>query len=986
MEELRSGRNAVDPPHLLKPSECQDAVNIEWYHSSLGRKRQGSQLVTVTGFTGAISSLFRFVPGTDETVAELWGADDAQVVQRLPGAQGVWSAPTLKDTPSGHGYDFDWAALNGTLFIAYASGSGFSTPGAPTVANTGSGSYAAVGRYYRLRWTTQVAGITTRRSPVGTAASIFTPSGSGAGALVTRSSPPGVGETHWELEVSYDNTTWRVLYGDGGLFAAIVIGTTTATDSSVAAATTIVQVFTTSGTWTRPSFVSTVTYGIVGGGGGGAGTGGGGRVPGGGGGGEWKSASVGVSNPTYAFTIGAGGAAGGFSTSGSNGGDTVFDGVTAKGGGGGGFNANGNAGGSGGGGSAYPGGTFTGGAATGGGGAGGNGATDGSDWGAGGGGGSAGAGGNGSTANFGTGGNGGPGTVSSLSGSSATYGAGGAGNGIGQDGVDGPVGYGKGGIYSVAGTGGVLILSYAGLSVANASLSLPDATNRLHLWDGTTVRRAGLATPNAAPTAANAGSGSYAATLRYYRVRWTTQTGGVTIRRSEPGPSLSFTPSGSGASVTVTQPATLAGEGETHWEVEGSTDNVTFYVLSAIPVATTTYSDSTAPASYTTGANLSQLTGTYTTQRAYRFIAADSGRLLGFGSWSSGDRQNDIEISAVTGSLNIGDGERVDTTQTYRYTLDENDSGAPTGLRGPVFGNFYAFKSTQLWELVPTGLTNNPYRRNPISKVIGCVGRGASCIGEDASGNQALYFMSRRGMYTYGVSGLQYIGKGIEDLVLGPTATINLSAAHAIAWMVYYPFKRQVWVGWATGNSNDPNVCAVYDVTTGGWSSWTGIPAAARCATLFANTIGASSVSVDLKPYLGMATGTALYKGDADNTSDDNGVLYQAYVLTPPITPGELGYYRGRVGDAVLFAQALSGVTITTVTVPDFGADSGRFGTADLTRTGLESHVTRRVEGSAHGDVAYVHYQLGDAAPISNGCWSLERLLVPCESFEGTGD
>jgi len=84
----------------------------------------------------------------------------------------------------------------------------------------------------------------------------------------------------------------------------------------------------------------------------------------------------------------------------------------------------------------------------------------------------------------------------------------------------------------------------------------PSAQNRMHVWDGTTLRRAGLAQPAAAPTGANAGSGTFGGT-RYYRVRFTTQVAGATTVRGAPSAVLTFVPSGSGASVTVTRPSLI---------------------------------------------------------------------------------------------------------------------------------------------------------------------------------------------------------------------------------------------------------------------------------------------------------------------------------------------------------------------------------------------------------------------------------------------
>src|SRR3990167_2869256 len=126
-------------------------------------------------------------------------------------------------------------------------------------------------------------------------------------------------------------------------------------------------------------------------------------------------------------------------------------------------------------------------------------------------------------------------------------------------------------------------------------LAYDSTVDRLHVWDGTSLRRAGLAEP-AAPTGADTGSGSFSGT-RYYRVRYTEQVSGVTVRRSEPSDSLTFSPSGSGTGVVVTKPAAIS-EGETHWELEASFDDTNFYVIATTLVETTTVTDSTA---YTTG-------------------------------------------------------------------------------------------------------------------------------------------------------------------------------------------------------------------------------------------------------------------------------------------------------------------------------------------------------------------------------------------------
>lgn len=106
-----------------------------------------------------------------------------------------------------------------------------------------------------------------------------------------------------------------------------------------------------------------------------------------------------------------------------------------------------------------------------------------------------------------------------------------------------------------------------------------------------------LGTP-AAPTVANTGSGSYAATLRYYKAQFAQLSGTSIAAISNFGASVSFTPSGSGTHARVTKPAS-PGATETHWRVLGSADDVTFVAISAwIVLATTTYDDNVAPGSY----------------------------------------------------------------------------------------------------------------------------------------------------------------------------------------------------------------------------------------------------------------------------------------------------------------------------------------------------------------------------------------------------
>lgn len=118
------------------------------------------------------------------------------------------------------------------------------------------------------------------------------------------------------------------------------------------------------------------------------------------------------------------------------------------------------------------------------------------------------------------------------------------------------------------------------------------SVDRLHVWDGTSLRRAGLGQP-AAPTAVTNGSGTYSGT-RFFRVRYVIKNAdGDVVVRSEPSDSYTFYPPGTGSGATVTRPA-LLGEGETHWEFEASDNDTDFYLISTILIATTTYVDTIA--------------------------------------------------------------------------------------------------------------------------------------------------------------------------------------------------------------------------------------------------------------------------------------------------------------------------------------------------------------------------------------------------------
>lgn len=113
----------------------------------------------------------------------------------------------------------------------------------------------------------------------------------------------------------------------------------------VGAGASNVQVFTSNGTWTRPSGITTVLVIAIGAGGGGGDGGGAVSAGGGGGGGEYVYASVSVAG-NVTVTRGVGGAGGnGSGQDGAVGGDTTFGSLISAKGGSGGTGSGGNTGG-----------------------------------------------------------------------------------------------------------------------------------------------------------------------------------------------------------------------------------------------------------------------------------------------------------------------------------------------------------------------------------------------------------------------------------------------------------------------------------------------------------------------------------------------------------------------------------------------------------------------------------------------------------------
>lgn len=539
-------------------------------------------------------------------------------------------------------------------------------------------------------------------------------------------------------------------------------------------------------------------------------------------------------------------------------------------------------------------------------------------------------------------------------------------------------------------------------------IAYDSAVDRLHAYDpglsSPRIRRVGLAA-SGAPTVANTGAGAYPATLRYYKQE-TLQLDGTTVRRSELSASVSFTPSGGGTAARVTQ-GTLPGEQETHWRVFASADDTTYYLISGnIAIGTTTYDDSATVSTYSQGTP-QEPTGTFSNWTSVKYLLSDGNRLLGAGAWETGNKTSRVYFSPVLGSLDQGDAERIPNTVTSKNFIDlnEKDGGGITGM-GLLGNTPIVFKFRQFYQLVPTGDATAPYLSKRISNTVGCVSGKSIASGEDEHGRHALYWLSHRGPYRYGADGLQYLGRDIEDAWVGPTTRMNLSATNVVAHSVYYGEQHQWWLWLSLGSGNDPSVKYVFDSrlgrpndrheVRGGWAKHDGDSAAARSSVMFARSI-AASMSRDLKPYIGRATGTDIqmcddtlsFKDGMNSSTFAGGTSYQAFITTKPLTDNSvLGRNLGLGQTSIVGLGSATAVgppvvnapTITQTITRDFGLETVT-STVDLTPAASETRVIRKLEGSQMSTAGVIQLTLGDAS-ASSSRWFIDAIVAPIDVQE----
>lgn len=282
----------------------------------------------------------------------------------------------------------------------------------------------------------------------------------------------------------------------------------------------------------------------------------------------------------------------------------------------------------------------------------------------------------------------------------------------------------------------------------NLFLAYDSAVNRLHLWDGTSVRRVGLIVSGVG-SAANTGAGAYAATARRYRFSQRIKSGSDIIAESELSAAISFTPSGAGSGVLVTGPTAV--DSATHWVLYGlissAGDVYDLYEELAETVIGGTYDDSTAPASYSGDAP--PVLDSNIPPPSAKFLATDSTRLLMAGAWETtsttgqtAPAANRVWFTRPLGATDVGDDESVPNG----LWLNIGDAGPCTGL-GTIYTDVYAFKNGSTHKLVPTQDPDGPFSRVLISENFGAIGQRCITNGETEDGFSAIYFADDHAVY-----------------------------------------------------------------------------------------------------------------------------------------------------------------------------------------------------------------------------------------------
>lgn len=492
--------------------------------------------------------------------------------------------------------------------------------------------------------------------------------------------------------------------------------------------------------------------------------------------------------------------------------------------------------------------------------------------------------------------------------------------------------------------------------------------DRLHVWDGTSLRPTGLSQPPAPPTAVDEGADTFLLT-RYYRFRYITKDGDTILRRSEPSDAVTFVPSGVGAGAAVTRSG-LVGEGETHWELEASDDGSEFFRIATEPIATLTINDEVDldTDSYNNHGPVSEPIGNYLLLPSARFIAADADRLLLGGHWNDDTRKSRVAWTPVFNDPGAGNDERLPLSTGGDNFVDLNnyEGGGLTGITQVENGEWFAFKYNHIYKLTRTGDLTHAYEPICLSKVRGAL-TGSITSGIDEAGQACAYFLDP-------VIGPCMVGRDGLREILGMRDTWKrvsfVQEIGIIARACYYPDKKQVHWWITTEDELSPNLKIILqvnymrsrdgDTIKGAWVQANGAITAMLTVgmwhELFTDGVRQRLVA---RPFIGGFMTTGIQRTDVNDT--DAGVPYYAKIRTKPYIQNGLLNNWGSMTTAIL-AGANDVANIVVSTYRDFGLEQNDRLT-DLAPVATEPYVIKRLDDLAMSESASIQFQFADPVP-----------------------
>jgi hypothetical protein len=521
--------------------------------------------------------------------------------------------------------------------------------------------------------------------------------------------------------------------------------------------------------------------------------------------------------------------------------------------------------------------------------------------------------------------------------------------------------------------------------------------DKLYYWSAVSgaIFPVGLIAPVAAPTVAASGTAGSITGTRYYRYAYIQKTGSLVTKRGEMSAigSKAIT-SQTGWKITIAASGTLQ---ESHWELYGSTaNNGPWYLLNTYADGTTVVFDTLAAAAFPpANAPLAPIIGSNTPAPNGKYLLVDEARLLIAGSFTKADWHSRVWWTPILNDASgVANDERVDMAIRPFIDFDPGDAGEITGLGGPLFDSPYVFKLDRIYKMVRTGLSGASYRPVTVSKKCGAIHQRTIVLAEDENGDEAIYFLSRRGPFRISAGGVQYCGRDIEDL----WATVNLNAAsgtidNAGAHGIYHQDLHQIWWWVPVAGGTCPTVKLVFDTrlgqTTptdgvrGGWCQHTGPSAQAWCSVMFADSLSMvtdpGEDALILKPYFSQAgddpgapvlTDARVWMGDYGHL--DNGAGYEASVRSRAIALTDtIALHGGVLEGHVIVSPGTHSFRVATLR--DYGIEVRTSGLVVVTPASMP-RVLLPVRDLAAVSSAVVQIEYIDD-PLSE-IWELDQIVL----------